>query len=239
LGLPQVVSDNIVKKRLVESLELLAADLPLDSNHRDSFLSSLLWQHDFDIFRVQEILFNMIGMVESNIKLSSTDKQEMYRTARAPVDALRQEYRNAKNKLDSLWNTKTEEYIVLLQEVESLRLKLQQVQDNAARDLFERMNSLGGDKGVENKENDLELDFHGLHVNEAKKIFEELVPPILPVLRKVVLVTGRGAHSGSGTSVLKQELKKFVTQVLQDKYGLIASCQEMRSNAGCLLVILK
>ena len=52
------------------------------------------------------------------------------------------------------------------------------------------------------------IDIHGLHLNEAKETFNECVLPILPALKRVIVITGHGSHSQTGHSVLKQAMIK-------------------------------
>ncbi len=56
---------------------------------------------------------------------------------------------------------------------------------NAMRDIFEQMNSVGG-MGSANETDSLQLDLHGLHVEEAKSILQEFVFPILPALKRSI-----------------------------------------------------
>ena len=57
----------------------------------------------------------------------------------------------------------------------------------------------------------VKVDLHGLFANEANEIIQEYILPVLHVLKKMVIITGRGAHNKSRKAVLKQEVKLFLT----------------------------
>ena len=63
-----------------------------------------------------------------------------------------------------------------------------------------------------NRQGEIQLDFHGLKVREAKQKVNELVVPVLPVVRSMVLITGRGRHSASGGSALKPAIEKVLDE---------------------------
>ena len=44
----------------------------------------------------------------------------------------------------------------------------------------------------------MSIDLHSLHVEEAKSILQDFILPVLPVLKKVNLITSRGKHSDTG-----------------------------------------
>ena len=91
---------------------------------------------------------------------------------------------------------------------------LQEVQIPRAREkatikIWEKMNS-AGTMGGENEHGEVEMDFHALHVNEARDQFDLRVLPILKAVKTVVLVVGRGAHSRGNQSKLKPALQKHI-----------------------------
>jgi DNA-nicking Smr family endonuclease len=55
----------------------------------------------------------------------------------------------------------------------------------------------------------MSIDLHALHVEEAKNMLLEYVFPVLPVVRKVVVITGRGTNSNGGKGVMKEEIKVY------------------------------
>eukprot|EP00966_Prymnesium_polylepis_P284257 6566483-Prymnesium_polylepis.1 len=50
-------------------------------------------------------------------------------------------------------------------------------------------------------------DFHGLHVPEAVTKLNQLLDDVLPVVRSMVIITGRGIHSTSGNPKLRKALE--------------------------------
>jgi DNA-nicking Smr family endonuclease len=101
---------------------------------------------------------------------------------------------------------------------------MEKVSRNAMNDIFEQVNSRGS-KGVENESGIYKVDFHGLHVNDAKSILEDYVFLCLPVLEKVMIVTGCG---------LKQKLKK---QMLAYLKSLKYETEEVFANNGAFYLL--
>jgi DNA-nicking Smr family endonuclease len=90
------------------------------------------------------------------------------------------------------------------------------------------MNS-AGQMGMSVPGRGVQLDFHGLYVNEAKKIIDADVLPVLPVLKKIVLITGRGAHNPKQEAKLKSALKEYFASVK-------IRCEEMSENQGAICI---
>eukprot|EP00581_Thalassiosira_minuscula_P001687 CAMPEP_0183741386 /NCGR_PEP_ID=MMETSP0737-20130205/62008_1 /TAXON_ID=385413 /ORGANISM="Thalassiosira miniscula, Strain CCMP1093" /LENGTH=105 /DNA_ID=CAMNT_0025976703 /DNA_START=301 /DNA_END=615 /DNA_ORIENTATION=+ len=67
--------------------------------------------------------------------------------------------------------------------------------------------------------NDLiRVDYHVLRVNEMRSNFKEHLLPILPVVEKVMIITGRGLHSTGKEAKLKEALFKLVNQYSSNVY---------------------
>ena len=81
--------------------------------------------------------------------------------------------------------------------------------------------------GGENYESEVFVDLHGLHLNEAK--LNELILPTLKDLKKITLITGHGAHSKSGESILKKSISNF----LKEKK---IRCEDDQNNKGTLCI---
>jgi len=77
---------------------------------------------------------------------------------------------------------------------------------------------------------DMRIDLHGLSVEAAKQKLVENIFPAMPVLERVVIITGRGLHAKSGKSVLKEEIKvfcrekKFTVHDVQHNPGAMYMC---------------
>ena len=88
-----------------------------------------------------------------------------------------------------------------------LRQRLRAAQENAAASsIFAHLNAEELGMGL----SDLCVDLHGLRIVEAREKFDELVVPVLPVLGRCVVVTGRGKHSESGEAALRNALIRHV-----------------------------
>jgi hypothetical protein len=75
--------------------------------------------------------------------------------------------------------------------------------------IWEKINS-AGPMGMENESGDIEIDFHALHIDEAKKQFDDRIMPLLTAKCKVLLVVGRGKHSARGVAKLKPALLQYI-----------------------------
>jgi len=82
---------------------------------------------------------------------------------------------------------------------------------NAAKDIFERVNSKGIKNIIVNEKEVFCVDFHGLFVDEAKGIFHEFILPLLDVAKQIMIITGRGMHSQNGKSILKEAVIEHLT----------------------------
>jgi DNA-nicking Smr family endonuclease len=137
------------------------------------------------------------------------DKQGIYETSRAPLKAMQNELKGLVDQMMSRWDSDSKDFIKLKKRVNTLKEKIKKTQMDVSNDVFEQINS-GGDMGVIGSDGKMRIDLHALHVEEAKRMLHEYVFPSLPVVRKVILVTGRGKNSKGGKSVLKEEIKIFV-----------------------------
>jgi hypothetical protein len=96
------------------------------------------------------------------------------------------------------------------------------------KDIFERVNS-SGQMGVCGADKHLKVDLHGLFVEEAKEVIETFVLPVLPVIGKLMLITGRGVHNKTKMAKLKLALKKHFSEIK-------IRCEELSDNEGALVI---
>jgi DNA-nicking Smr family endonuclease len=179
----------------------------LKPNIVDDLVISLLIDNDFQIGRVDDILYNLIGLATfipsaPQKDLSSSDKQNIYQTSRAPLKAMFGELKSLEDRLVSIRNSDSKEFTSLSIRVKKLLENIKQTQLDVSTDVFERINSRGVGKSGE-----ITIDLHALHVEEAKAMLQEYVFPALPVVKRIVIITGRGLHSRGGKGVLKDEIK--------------------------------
>ncbi|KAJ3107733.1 hypothetical protein HDU97_003403 [Phlyctochytrium planicorne] len=211
------MASQVVSSKAIDSLHLLAKGLiptARGKNDVNDLIAALLFSHFFDITKMEGILFNMVGLVLSgdpSKELDTSDKAVIYEDARAPVRILEAQYKKAERAPDS---------------VEPPGRK----DERAARDIFERSNSSGGMGQISNDRWELYVDLHGLHVEEAKLMMEQFVLPVVPVLKSVNIITGRGKHSQSGESILKKAMKDYLPTV-----GFVG--KEVQENPGVLNVV--
>ncbi len=231
------VARGVVSKRLIGSFNLLAKKLPFGTQEYEDLIVSLLLDKkiEFDVSKVENALFNMVGLVDDrqfDQKLNHKEKQRFYEIARAPVLKIQEEYSSLRQILTSLNDTDSVEWKEKKGELQESQKKLNEARKNAAADIFERMNSFGNMGAIVEEDerfSRVHIDLHGLHVNEAKEKVNEYVMPILPALKKIIVITGHGAHAQDGESVLKESIKVYFA-------SLNVKCIESVKNKGALCV---
>lgn len=195
-------AEIIIERNLVESLSELSKDLPLLKDQQKNLIVKFLVEdHEFDIGRVENCLFNMIGMFNEPRDLSSNKKEEYFKLARALVQNLQIEYDKICQIRSDFLDTDCDEWLSIDNKRREIKKNLILARKNAASDIFERMNSQGTmGTIIDELKNDglIYIDLHGLFINEAKERVKEFILPILPVLIKISIITGRGKHSQSG-----------------------------------------
>jgi DNA-nicking Smr family endonuclease len=143
--------------------------------------------------------------INNNSKfVNSKRKQEIYNSVRSGVNKLKEDNSELGNKLKNL-PKHGKLFKKTKAQIEFNEKKIAIESEKAAKEIFHKINAMGNlGKGV--------YDLHGLHVQEAKTILDEIVIPQLAQNKGVTLITGRGAHSPSGKGVLKPALCKYLSK---------------------------
>jgi DNA-nicking Smr family endonuclease len=196
--------------------------------HKESLVISLLLKYKFNLSKVEYALFNMIGLVEQNPNetFKSEDKQTFYNSARAPIKQLRNEISIIKSTLYIIDDIDSEQGQQLRRRLGEVNKSLQMAMHSASRDIFERVNSKEHESSSVHS-----VDLHGLHTEEAKEIVSEYVLPVLKVVERIMIITGRGVHSASGKSVLRDSLKEYF---MSDQVKI--QCQDVERNDGAFYI---
>jgi DNA-nicking Smr family endonuclease len=214
------------KRRPADLLTLFRSQLPfIDEDNFNDLVVNLLTNNEFDLVKTYDCVLNILCLVESSPdeSFNSADKQAFYEQARAPVELLRTELRKMAEELQSI-DTESEDGIRL---EKNYRLKQEQwnvAMKNAARDIYERVNSK-----AEGSCSEKCVDLHGLHVDEAKEVVTEYVMPVLKAVGKIMIVTGRGLHSRNLTSQLKIQIREYFV-------SLKVRCEDMPGNEGAFYI---
>ena len=140
------VAHLVMSKKLIPSLNELIGKLPFSKEEARDFLVRLLVeQFEFDICKVETTLFNMIGLVAVNIneEVNHETKQEFFKIARKPVNLLQSELDKISEELSNINDTESEEWESKLKNFNEVKQKLNVARRNAAKDIFERINSQG------------------------------------------------------------------------------------------------
>ena len=111
----------------------------------------------------------------------------------------------------------------------TVRSELAAARLKARDEIYERLNTVGN-MGAQDTSDAIQVDYHGLHVNEMHSKYEELVEAILPVVKKITIITGRGLHSTGGTGKLMKGLKKKIEKDKNTRW------QAVPNNPGALTV---
>lgn len=224
------IANKIVEEKKIEILFDYLERLPLNEDESKKLIRNLLLKNEFDLSKCENALFGMVGFVcTSEQDLSNLQKQEYFDLARAPVRKLAKEYQQIKQELSFILDYESEEWKSKYKQLEETKKQLNIARKNAANDIFERMNSTIR-MGSQTEENSsVFVDFHGLYVQEAIEKCADFVLPMLPVLKKIVLITGYGLHSKNGEANLKEALIKFLKSVN-------VNCKEHPKNKGAICI---
>ena len=110
----------------------------------------------------------------------------------------------------------TARLIKLLSDIRQVRADLAVARREAREVIYTKLNSVGN-MGAEQQGTTasgegagggmIQIDFHGPHVKEMCDKFREQVKPVLPVVGKIMIITGRGLHSADGEGKLNLRAK--------------------------------
>lgn len=250
--------DQILLTSDIQSLLELLEGIPLDEK-RD-LVRSLLRANKFTVFKVVEALEDMIlgslsvptqpvpelweepppaSAREANVAaLTPEEKEKIYIETQRPVLALREELRASEQQLRYHRNDKRgRPYRKTLQQTMKKRQHLLEAIRNDREDAYNQINARGSMGMIPAGRGDCQVDFHALQVRDAKVKFDELVLPLLPVLKKVRVITGRGSHSADGFGVLKQTLIAYIEDHPDTKVKQSIRWEPIAGNEGVIRVV--
>ena len=233
--------ENLAKQiiEVDQDLSKLIGELPFDSfDEKVDVVIRLLWTHRFDVPNVVDALETLLDdqvscsfFTRNMGDLTHKEKNQIYQQARAPIEKLKQKLnRLLQERRTTMDPNKCRKICTELIEVRS---KLCVARQKSREDIYTRMNSVGA-MGAQQEGNDglIQIDFHGLHVDEMRIKFKEHILPILPVVKKVMVITGRGLHSAGNESKLKKAVLKLIGQHQKNIYW-----QAIDHNPGAIYVL--
>lgn len=222
------VYDIITKnKALVGVVE----KFPSDPDESTDVAVRLMWRYDFNVDRVidsmEEILdYRAAGELFSrdSTDLTHTQKQEIYEKARRPVTRLIDRRQRLMEERRTTFNTARLRQIE--KDLRQVRCHLASARLLARDEIYEQLNSIGTmGAQLQSRGDDenaaIQVDFHGMHVSEMHTKYEELVEAILPVVKRVTIITGRGLHSPGGECKLMKALKKKIEKEKNTRWSKI------------------
>lgn len=199
-----------------KELAVVVERFPADFEESIAVAHSLLWKKEFRVDEVIETLDRILDDQVSSlyfrpeVDLTHQEKDEIYRRARMPVRRLHDELKKLVEERRTTFESSRLRHIEVT--LRKTRSDLSAAREKARDDIYESLNSVGsmGAQNDSHKGGNIQVDYHGLHVSEMHEKYEELVEAILPVVKRVTIITGRGSHSADGNSKLKKALKKKI-----------------------------
>jgi DNA-nicking Smr family endonuclease len=228
----QLIEKDQEIANLILNMPTMGLDEKIDITER------LFWTHRFEqskvVDAIEALLDSKIGglFFRQEGELTSEQKNDIYCKARLPVEKL-----ETKLKLLLQEQSITVDQTALLtlsNDVRQARKELAAAREKARDDIYSQMNSVSG-MGAEQEGRDgtlIRVDFHGLLVNEMRMKFNDQIMPILPVVKRVMIITGRGSHSAGKEAKLKKALFKLVSMYQSSVYW-----QPVDRNPGALYVV--
>jgi hypothetical protein len=213
---PNIAAEVLEQHSADSGLTSLVNRLSMKERAQKALVESLLVLVHFDFSQVLAKLMDMVGYLGHELPdLSAEEKREIIRKAREHEWYLREQLREVKAQLQELDGQSPEGRALR----ERLNLLYEQVRAEAARaadDIFERINGVGS-MATETQEQCMQLDLHGQYKVDAKQKVEEIVLPVLSVVGRIVLITGRGLHSSRAEgdevhSVLMQAVMEYLLE---------------------------
>jgi len=214
------------------------SSLPLTEDERASVARELFISHSFvlsDVFSsLDEMLTDNLQKSIRRLKgLTPLEKKKIYEDARRPVDELWKEASKLRSRMVSTRDLESEEYANMKDHLKEIQTDLiPTARKVAMNSIWKRMNTVGM-MGTENDQGEIEVDFHALHVDEAKTQFDKRLLPILQATQSVLLIVGRGNNSEGGVAKLKPSLKRYIENHIK-KSNLV--CTEVQGNDGALRI---
>jgi DNA-nicking Smr family endonuclease len=156
-------------------------------------------------------------------------KGELHQLAYAPVKRLQQEYDSLREELNSTTIHSNSNWLAKKKQMTKLKKQLMAAKENAHNDIYERMNSVSS-IGISFSGQITSVDLHGLSVEGAKQIVYNTILPVLPVLKKIMIITGRGLHSADEQGVLKPAVKNYLEE-------LEIKCEDVERNEGAIYAL--
>jgi DNA-nicking Smr family endonuclease len=215
-----------------QSLKRLAKQLPLGTADRYELVHELVFMHDFIIDDVEDTISGMLsdGILEEVASLSHAEKERIFKDARAPAKRIQDEIFVVQEELKRNPDEQNKSYIASLQLWRELRVQLSEARVKARDEIFRRINSAdvhsAGDRH-------LSVDLHCMYAHEAIEKFNTLVVPILPAIKKMLIITGKGSHSANNVGVLRKVIIELVESVRNREH---MRWEAMPDNEGALWV---
>jgi hypothetical protein len=203
-----IENDNILSSLILK--------LPIiDLSEKVAISERLLWAHRFELSSVIDVIESLLDGQLSDLffrdDLTCEGKDAIYTRARVNVKKLERDLEVMLDQQRSTFDAKDLNKINC--KVGRLRNLLVAARQEARDEIYNRIGSVSDICGDEDGRSSLiKVDYHGMHVSEMRNKFHQQVIPILPVVKKVLVLTGRSGTSTENASKLNKALFKLISQ---------------------------
>ena len=188
----------------------------------------------YDLPESQSLQGEVSLSTRSTHHLTSSEKSSIYAEARRPLNILHEQMARLKRELQGTARGSTE-YRRIESEIEILQHALIPAAKTKSCQLIWQTLNTAGDLALMNHRGNVELDFHGLHQDEAKMIFDDMIIPFLPHVGSFHLIVGKGKHSQGKIAKIKPALYDHIFAHEKSKH---ITCSQVKGNPGVLEVAL-
>jgi hypothetical protein len=205
----------IEKDKILTSLILKLPIIDLDE--KIAIAERLLWAHRFDLSSVIDAIESLLDgqlsclFFRSGDDLTYEEKEAIYTRARVTVKKLERDLEVLLEEQRRTFDGKDLNKINC--KMGKLRNLLFVARQKARDEINNRLGSVGDTCEDEEGHNSLiKVDYHEMHVSEMRNKFHQQVIPILPVVKKLLVLTGRSGTSAENTSKQNEALFELLSQ---------------------------
>ena len=226
-----VTSVVIEKDQTIANLIVQLANT--DHSEKIAVAKRLLWTHRFEVSAVVDALEELLDgrasvlFFRSEGDLTHKQKEDIYRKARISIEKLEEKLRQLLHEQSLADSTSLDKICCSVRQV---RRELGEAREKSREEIYGKMNNVGT-MGAEVEGGMIQVDYHGLHVSGMRKKFKDHILLIIPEVKKVMIITGRGSHSVRKKSKLKKALQKLIGEY-ENLYW-----QRVEDNDGAILVL--
>ncbi|KAJ1413914.1 hypothetical protein B484DRAFT_454976 [Ochromonadaceae sp. CCMP2298] len=213
---PNIAAEVLEQHSADSGLASLVQRLSMQQRAQKALLASLLVLENFDFSQVLAKLMDIVGYLgHERPDLSADKKREIIDKARKHERHLWEQLKQVRTELQVDLDAQSPQGRALRMRFNMLNEQVRAEAARAADDIFRQINEVGS--MATETQGCVLFDLHGLKKVEALQKLEEIVLPVLPTLRRIMLITGRGLHSSRAEGQVHSVLKAAVGEYLQQR----------------------